>query len=75
MKRISRVEEVEMSIVWQFIPNKKQEQIFCPHCSDWRDTPYFISSDVPLDPDADVVCLRCTKVLAKAYMMLGMEGW
>ena len=63
-----------MSIQWSFVPNEEQEQVFCPHCGDLRDTPYF-TSDAELGSGSCVVCLRCTKVLAKAYMMLGMEGW
>jgi len=66
----ARVEEVEMSIVWQYIPNEEQEQVFCPHCSDWRDTPYFTSIERWEQNDNTVVCLRCTKVLAKAVALV-----
>jgi len=58
-----------MSVQWTYIPNEEQEQVFCPHCSDWRDTGYFTSGE-------DVVCLRCAKVLSQAYKIaIEREAW
>ena len=62
-----------MSCEWKYVPNIEREQVFCPHCSDWRYTPYFSSDERLSEWTPSIVCLRCTKVLAKAYMMLGME--
>ena len=56
-----------MSVNWKFEANKEQGDIFCPHCSDLRDTPYFTSG-------TDVICIRCVRVLSKAFEMYGAEA-
>lgn len=57
-----------MSVIWTYIPNEKQEQGFCPHCAQYHHGAYFSSEEDPKrGPRNDVVCLRCAKVLSRAY--------
>lgn len=52
-----------MSVTWEFMPNEAGDEIFCPHCSDFTEGPFFTS-----DPDYNrEICLRCVRVLSKLY--------
>ena len=56
-----------MSVQWQYVPNEDHLEVFCPHCSDFPDTPYFTSEPDGETENATEVCWRCARVLVRCY--------
>ena len=59
-----------MSVIWEYRKNTERLDIFCSHCSDIRDTPYFTSGGGA----GNIVCLRCARALSRAFAVFGTSN-